>query len=43
MIINRKYTTKQEEGVKVIVQCYSMVKLPHAELGNNRKIMWTEG
>jgi hypothetical protein len=31
-------------GVKVIVQCYSLVKLPDAEPGNDRKIiMQTEG
>jgi len=36
--------TKQYEGVKVVVQQYSMVKLQRAEPGDTRNIiMWTEG
>jgi hypothetical protein len=33
MVINSKINQK-EEGVKVIVQCFSMIKLPHAGLGD---------
>jgi len=33
MVINSKINQK-EEGVNVIVQCYPMVKLPHAGLGD---------
>jgi len=37
MVIIIELKTKLKEGIKVIVQHYSMVKLPHPEPGDKRK------
>jgi len=42
MVINSKIKQKKEEGVNVVVQCYSTVNSATCRAGRPRKIMWTE-